>query len=34
MWTPFHFFITFELAPPDKKFELYSENRFQRVRLE
>jgi len=28
------FIEVFELAPPDKEFELYTENRFQRVRSE
>jgi hypothetical protein len=28
------FIEVFELAAPDKEFEVYSENRFQRVRLE
>jgi len=31
---PDEFIEVFELAPPEKEFELYTENRFQRVRLE
>lgn len=31
---PEEFIEVFELAAPDKKFELYAENRFQRVRSE
>lgn len=31
---PDEFTEVFELAPPDKEFELYTENRFQRVRSE
>lgn len=31
---PDEFIEVFELAPPDKEFELYTDNRFQRVRLE
>ena len=31
---PDEFVEVFELAPPDKEFELYSENRFQRARSE
>jgi hypothetical protein len=31
---PDEFFEVFELAPPDKGFTVYTENHFQRVRLE